>query len=127
MRDVSREGTSVMKSKQTRPDCPSDLERTEELFAFLQGGIPEGYRIDSAKIPHLTPGQAWTVVWYLGNVHWKVCDEIERCDVCGGLFDTASEGTCLDFGDPPYHFCDNCLYSQEYIAKSKTQRKGKLV
>jgi hypothetical protein len=101
-------------------DERTDLERTEELFAFLQGTVPEGYHILDDNVPRLTPDQAWTVIWYLGNQYWQVTDHIERCGVCGCLFDTKSEGDCLDYGTGPYHFCDGCIYSEEY-EKKKSQ------
>jgi hypothetical protein len=96
---------------------PEALERTEELFRFLQGVVPDEYTITDSHAPCLTPDQAWTVIWYLGNLYWQVPDHIERCGVCGGLFDTHCEGDCLDYGCAPYHFCDNCIYTSEYEAK----------
>ncbi len=101
---------------------PTDLERTEELFAFLQGTVPEGFQID--PVPKLTADQAWTVIWYLGEMHWQVPDYIERCDVCGDLFDSNGEGDCLDYGEAPYHFCGECEYTNEYEAKKATETPG---
>lgn len=100
-------------------DQPTDLERVEELFRFLQGTMPEGCRIEPTHIPQLTPDQAWTVIGYLGNQYWQVPDDIERCEVCGDLYDTGSGGSCLDVGDPPYHWCDACEYQEEVLAKIK--------
>lgn len=102
----------------------SDLERTEELFQFLQGNVPAGYQIDSAHVPQLTDDQAWTAIWYLGNLYWQVPDFIERCDVCGSLFDTRCGGTCLDYGDEPYHFCDGCIHTDEYEAKKRQEAQA---
>ena len=84
-----------------------DLTKAEELFAFLQGDIPDGYKIAAEHIPRLTADQAWTVIWYLGNQYWRVPDTIERCDVCGELFDSNCEGGYTEEG-PPYHFCEAC-------------------
>lgn len=86
---------------------PSDLDRSQELFDFLQGKVPEGYEISQESIPRLSPEQAWTVVWYLGGLYWQVSDYIERCNGCGRLFDTLSEGGHSDKG-PLYHFCESC-------------------
>jgi len=58
-------------------------------------------------VPQLTADQAWTVIWYLGNQYWQVPDFIERCDVCGDLFDSEQEGGYHEEG-PPYHYCDTC-------------------
>ena len=98
-----------------------DLARTEELYAFLQGNVPDGYRLIATEVPQLTADQAWTVVWYLANQYWKVHEHIERCDVCKGLFDTHCEGTCLDYGDDPYQFCDDCECGSEYEAKAAAE------
>ena len=98
-----------------------DLERTEELFQFLQGKIPAGYRIRKSHMPKLTADQAWTAIWYLGNQYWQVPDFIERCGVCGDLYDSQREGDCLDFGKSPYHFCDACMHTE--IASKKRRSK----
>ncbi len=99
----------------------SDLERTEELFQFLQGNIPDGYKIKRQHQPKLTADQAWTVIWYLGNQYWQVTDRIERCCVCGDLYDANSEGDCLDFGKAPYHFCGSCEYTEAYAKKQRSR------
>lgn len=99
-----------------------DLELTEELFAFLQGKMPEGTKVPRKERPKLTPDQAWTVIWYLGNLYWQVTDRVERCDVCGELYHTHQGGGCLDFGKPPHNFCNNCLSSDAYAKKSADKR-----
>jgi len=104
----------------------TDPEKTEELFAFLQGTIPDGYKIPEEHVSHLTPYQAWTVIWYLQNLYWQPSDRIERCGVCGGLYDTHSEGDCLDYGGAPYHFCEDCMASNEYATKAKEQNNDKV-
>ncbi len=96
---------------------PTNLERTEELFDFLQGAVPEGYQIALDHVPKLTEEQAWTVIWYLGNLYWQVKDHIKRCAVCGDLYDTEDGGDCLDYGKRPYHFCDECVGGAEYEKK----------
>lgn len=96
----------------------SDLARAQELHEFLQGNIPEGYRLGRGNRPKLTAKQAWTVIWYLGNQFWKVPDHIERCDLCGGLYDSHNAGDCLDYGKGPYHFCDSCMWTETYHKKA---------
>jgi len=87
----------------------SDLDVVEELFKFLQGTLPDGYKVPAREIPRLTAAKAWTVVWYLGNLYHAIPDTIERCVSCGDLFDTRSGGTCIDYGPKPHgHFCDTC-------------------
>ena len=96
-----------------------DLERTQELYDFLQGKMPEGTRVTRSHRPKLTPDQAWTVVWYLGNQYRQVTDRVGKCCVCGELYHTWQGGGCLDYGKAPYHFCDSCLDGEEYAAKEK--------
>lgn len=106
------------------PDDPrSELERVEGLFSFLQGTCPEGCKIPPSHLPKLTPDQAWTVVWWLGSEYWKVPDYVERCDVCGDLYNSHKEGDCLDFGKSPYHFCGSCEEGEVY-AKKRRSRAG---
>lgn len=95
-----------------------DLERTQQLYDFLRGEIPEGYKIAKAHRPKLTDDQAWTVIWYLGNQFWQVPDCVDRCEVCGSLYHAHQEGHCLDYGRAPYHFCDNCMYTDAYRNKA---------
>ena len=99
-----------------------DLKLTEELFEFLQGKMPEGTKVPRKERPKLTPDQAWTVIWYLGNQYWQVTDRVERCEVCGDLFHTWQGGGCLDYGKAPYHFCASCMSSDEYARKAADKR-----
>ncbi len=100
----------------------TDLERTEELFAFLQGSTPDEYRIPDADTPRLTPEQAWTVVLYLGTLRWQVPDHIERCDRCGRLYDTDCEGDYFD-GTTPYKVCGGCCDTEEARAAKAAKEK----
>lgn len=102
-------------------DHRDHLDRTQEIFDFLQGKVPESVRIPKADRPTLTPEQAWTVIWFLGNAYYEVPDFIERCEICGDLFDSNKGGSCLDFGKPPYHFCGDCDNGQAYADKLKSR------
>lgn len=95
----------------------TDMEKIQELFGFLQGVIPEGYKIPRKSRLKLTAEQAMTVIWYIQNLHWQLPDNIERCDVCGDLYDSHAEGDCLDYGKAPYNFCGSCSSSWEYTQK----------
>lgn len=101
------------------------LERTQELFKFLQGTSPDDYHVAPRSMPRLSPSQAWTVIWYLGNQYWQVPDHIERCDVCGTLYDSHNAGDCLDYGRPPYSFCDDCMEDEKYAKKLKRRGRQK--
>lgn len=98
-----------------------DLEKTEELFKFLQGIVPEGYHIQRGHVPKLTAHQAWTVIWYLGNQFWQVKDCIYRCDVCGDIYHSWQEGACLDYGKGPYFFCDSCMEKDVFRNKQNSR------
>ena len=96
-----------------------DLENTQKLFDFLQGTVPEGIILSEHRVPRLTADQAWVVIWYIQNQYCKFDDDIERCDVCGDLYDAAADGECLDYGSPPYHFCGACCNGPEALEKEK--------
>jgi len=95
------------------------LALTEELFGFLQGQVPEGYKIGRRNIPHLRPEQAWTVIWYVANLYQRVPEFIGRCDVCGELYNSEREGDCLDYGRAPYYFCDTCMNTNGWYQKAR--------
>lgn len=95
-----------------------DLQRTQQLYDFLRGKIPEGYKISKSHRPKLTDDQAWTVIWYLGNQYWQVTDNVEKCGVCGDIYNTWQGGHFLDYGKAPYHFCGNCMDTEEYAQKA---------
>lgn len=96
-----------------------DLERANELFEFLQGRLPEGICVPKSHKPKLTAAQAWTVIWHLGNEYWQVPDTIQRCGVCGDLFDSWRQGRTLDYGKAPYSFCDNCVDGEAFTKKMR--------
>ncbi len=91
----------------SKPDFKTDLPQTQALYKLLQGELPEGVSVPLTSVPQLTADQAWTVVWYIGNLKQCVSDTIERCDVCGDLYDSENGGGYDELG-PPYHFCDPC-------------------
>ena len=115
------------------PPEKTTLGRTQEVFDFLQGTVPEGYKIPSDDIPRLGPDQAWTVVWYLQNLYWKLPDHIERCSECGDLYDANCEGGCNDgdeddVGDKIGRFCgvcwDRCCLDAEQAARAEEGGEG---
>jgi len=51
--------------------------------------------------------QAFAVIWYL-QVHMPVIpDMIDKCDHCGTLFDSCSEGSYCE--GKHYNMCDGCM------------------
>lgn len=108
-----------MSSTKNEEKQPDPLEKTEELFNFLQGVVPSGYSV--LHPPNLSADQAWTVLWFIQNQYFQFPDHIERCDVCGRLYNSDAEGDVLDYGEPPHSFCDSCTYSPIYATKSATE------
>ena len=100
-----------------------DVEKVRELFEVLQGRFPEGYTMKDEAVPKLTPDQAETVIWYLGNLHWQVPDHVERCDVCGEWYNTWSEGETNDHEPGPVFSCGNCIDSEETRRQRRIGRK----
>ena len=95
----------------------NDLDRANELFAFLQGDVPKGFVLHN--VPKLDAPTAATVLYVLSEHFkgWFVPDSIERCDVCGDLYDSDEGGKMLNFGEKPYYFCDDCEDGFEYRQK----------
>lgn len=110
--------TDLHRETQSETENARDLEITEELFEFLQGTVPDECRISADHVPQLTPEQAWTVIWFLGNLYWQPTDRVERCDVCGTLYHTWQGGRYLDYGSAPYSFCDDCVGGEAFEAKA---------
>jgi len=98
-----------------------ELERTNNLFRFLQGIMPDGYSVRKRTVPKLSAEQAWTVIWYLQNQYWQPDDAIKRCDICGDLYHSWQEGRCLDYGKAPCFFCDNCINTDVFKKKERSK------
>lgn len=68
---------------------------------------------DSGNVPS---ERAWKVIRFMQGES-VLNDDIERCETCDYLYDSCNGGTCLDWGDSPFHFCGDCIDSTEYKAK----------
>ena len=76
----------------------SKLDKVTELFDYLTDkSTPTGVHVKSR--PKLSANKAWSLIWFLQEVVRCLPDHIERCDVCGGLYDSDKEG---------YHLDDQC-------------------
>jgi len=76
-----------------------EQEKAQELYEFLQGKfIPEGYELNNT--PKLNQKEASSVIYILQEYFRILSNTIEKCDHCGGLFDSDSSGK--------YHDCDAC-------------------
>lgn len=70
-------------------------DKVDELFKYLTDEkIPDGILVKSR--PKLSPNKAWSLIWFLQEVTRCLPGHIERCDVCGELYDSWAEGYWLD-------------------------------
>jgi hypothetical protein len=91
------------------------LEKTNELYHFLTGSeIPYGISTES---PKLDGEKAFEIIWFLQEVTRIIPSRIERCDDCGDLYNSDSEGTYIseeEEAETPEdmykHFCGDCEY-----------------
>ena len=94
-------------SDEVRKDW-SHTEWVDEFYRFLQGECPEGITVGIQRQPKLTQKKAFTIIWYLQE-HLRILpDNIERCDNCGELFDTHSDG--IYWESKGKHFCGGCQH-----------------
>ena len=80
-------------------------------------------------MPKLSPTKAFNVIWFLQEYLHILPDNIEQCDGCKDLFDTDSEGCCLnedyinkDTGKTLAkkhwgHWCDGCIPNIDFEVK----------
>jgi hypothetical protein len=88
----------------------TDLEWCNELYDYLQNKpLPEESGIPNTSGIKLSDTEAFRVIWFLQE-HLRVLpDNIERCDVCGDLYDSNQEGTHLEEPfDGNHSFCSCC-------------------
>jgi len=83
------------KKKELTDNYISIRDKVNELYEFLADGkLPNGVVIKSC--PKLSRNKAWNVIWFLQEVTRCLPDHIEKCDVCGELYDSDQEGFILD-------------------------------
>ena len=86
----------------------NDLEWMDEFYKFLQGKVPEEISIGRGHQPKLSEKKANTIIWYLQE-HLRILpDNTERCDTCGSLYDSWSEG--IYWETKGKHYCGGCDY-----------------
>ncbi len=92
----------------------SDLYWIEEFYNFLQGEVPEELSITRGHQPKLSEKKANHVIWYLQE-HLKILpDNIDRCDNCGNLFDSRTEGVYWEIKGKNYCGCCEVLAPKNY-------------
>jgi len=94
----------LIKNNDNRTD--SDLQWVQEFYEFLQGNIPDQLHFGHGHAPKMTQKKAFSIIWYLQEHFPIIPDYIERCDNCGELFDSHSEG--LYWETKSKHFCGSC-------------------
>lgn len=94
----------LLKNNDKRTD--NDLQWIKEFYEFLQGTQPDSISLVRGHAPKMTQKKAFSIIWYLQE-HFPVFPcSIERCDNCGELFDTDSEG--LHWETKGKNYCGAC-------------------
>ena len=77
-----------------------EITQIQELMDMLTGKrLPKGMSIPDDERPHLSPKQAFAVVWFLQEQTLVLPDNFEQCHVCLEVFDAHSEGHYVDGTD----------------------------
>ena len=82
-----------------------NLEKTEELYAFLKGETPEGFTLNGQ--PQLSEEVAFTIIYVLQEKFNLIPDHFEQCGECKELFDMECEGHHFD--GVGINLCDGCI------------------
>jgi len=85
-----------------------DLDWITEFYEFLQGNPPDGIKFGKGHKPVLSQKKAFSIIWYLQERFSILPDHIERCDICGDLFDDWEEG--IYWKTKGKHYCGACDY-----------------
>lgn len=97
----------LFKNNDKRTD--SDLDKINEFYRFLTGEeMPDTISVNLGRKPKMSEKKAFVIIWYLQEHLSIFPDHIERCDTCGGLFDTNSEG--IYWETKGKHYCGGCDY-----------------
>ena len=95
----------LLKDNDHRTD--TDLEKIQEFYRFLTGEeIPKCMSFQRGHAPKMSEKKAFSIIWYLQEHLSILPDTIERCSVCGELFDSYSEG--IYWQTKGKHYCDVC-------------------
>lgn len=86
----------------------SDLEWINEFYGFLKGELPEEISTTRGYEPKMSEKKAYSIIWYLQE-HLRILPaNIERCNICGELYNSDSEG--IYWGTKGKHYCGGCDY-----------------
>jgi formylmethanofuran dehydrogenase subunit E len=85
----------------------SDIEKVREFYRFLTGeDMLDKISIGRGHAPKMSEKKAFSIIWYLQEHLSIFPNTIERCSVCGELFDTNTEGIYWETKDK--HYCGGC-------------------
>lgn len=97
----------LLKNNDNRED--SDLEKTNEFYRFLTGEeMPEKISMTRGHKPKMSEKKAFAIIWYLQEHLSILPDHIERCDICGELYDEYSSG--IHWETKGKNYCGACDY-----------------
>lgn len=85
-----------------------DVEWIQGFYNFLKGEVPETMTLRRGHQPKMSEKKAFSIIYYLQEHLPVFPDRIERCDTCGFLFDSYSEG--LYWESKGKHYCGSCEY-----------------
>ena len=95
----------LLKDNDHRTD--NDLKKVREFYRFLTGEeIPKCMSFTRGHAPKMSEKKAFSIIWYLQEHLSILPDTIERCDVCGELYDSNSEG--IYWETKGKHYCNCC-------------------
>ena len=95
----------LLKNNDKRTD--SDVEKLTEFYRFLTGEeMPKSISMSKGHAPKMTEKKAMSIIWYLQEHLSVFPDTIERCNSCGDLYDSNSEG--IYWETKWKHFCGGC-------------------
>lgn len=66
------------------------IKEVDKFYRFLQGELPS--ELHMTRHPHMSPRQAYRVIYYLQEIMGILPDTYERCCTCGDLYDSMNEG-----------------------------------
>lgn len=94
----------------------TDLQWIEEFYEFLKGELPE--EMEMKNRPKLSGKTAFNIIWYLQEHFSILPDHIERCDICGTLYDSDNSGHYSEL--TMKHYCSqSCEPSNLYEKEVK--------
>ena len=83
-----------------------NLEETKELYEFLKGETPEGFKFKTGQ-PKLSEDEAFTIIYVLQEKFHLIPDFYEKCAECKEIYDSENDGHHFD--GVGINLCDGCI------------------